>query len=49
MPNGKHRRVTIQADFLLVIPTKNKNENIYLFAYQTNKDKGKTEPIKLRK
>lgn len=47
IPNGKHRKVTIQADFLLVIPTKNKNENIYLFAYQTNRDKGKTEPIKL--
>lgn len=33
-PNGNSRRVSIAADYLLVIPSpENKNENIYLFSY----------------
>lgn len=47
MPNGKYRQTTIKADYLFVIPTDNNNEKYYLFAYQTNKNRGKDEPIEL--
>lgn len=44
--DGKERKITINADYLLVIPSSsNEMENIYVFAYQVNK--GKNEPIKL--
>ncbi len=45
--NGKTRRSFINADYLLVVPSKRHSaEKYYLFLYQTNKDK-KDEPIKL--
>lgn len=47
IPNGKQRKISIGADFLLVIPTANKNEKLYLFAYQKNKKRDKSEAIEL--
>jgi hypothetical protein len=41
-------RSTIKADYLLVVPLENiKDEKMYFFMYQTNKQASKMEPIKL--
>lgn len=47
LPNGNFRKTTINADYLITVPFKESNETIYLFAYQTNKYKSKSEPILL--
>lgn len=47
MPNGKFRKTKINADYLITIPSQNINETLYLFAYQTNKNRDKSEPIYL--
>jgi hypothetical protein len=48
LTNGMKIRSTIKADYLLVVPLENiKDEKMYFFMYQTNKQASKMEPIKL--
>lgn len=45
LPNGRNRKCTINADYLLTVPSNNSNETIYMFAFQTNKEKKKDDKI----
>lgn len=47
LPNGNFRKTTINADYLITVPSNESNETVYLFAYQTNKHRSKSEPILL--
>lgn len=47
LQNGSYRKTKINADYLITVPSKESNETIYLFAYQTNRYKSKSESISL--
>lgn len=47
MSNGRFRNISINSDYLLVVPSKtNKNENYYFFSY-ADKEKSDNNFIKL--
>jgi hypothetical protein len=48
LPDGMKIRSTIRADYLLAVPLEDtKDEKMYFFMYQTNKQSSKMNPIKL--